>query len=142
MKLVKKRLQETITGKALVAIAAFSLALYMSAYAADTGEPTGMFCAELEDKMHKRTNCLCLEFIDQENLTMSTYRTGKNVRTKQYQYTISGDQLTIDTKGEAGLDSLQLLIKSQEKIVSSFDISKGTLASTFAKTNDLPASCQ
>ena len=101
----------------------------------------GLFCdLTTGSKPYRKSNCLCIEFIDQNNVATFNYRKGKKNQGKTYSYEVEDDRLTIDMQGDGGLDYVVLVIQSNDMIVSQFIRSKNRPMS-FERQTRLPEIC-
>lgn len=109
--------------------------------AAESGVLHGLFC-DLTDgsKPYRKTDCVCIEFIDQKNIATFNYRKGKKARERTYGYVIKDDRLTIDLQGDGGLQQVELIIKSNDSIVSRF-IESRNRSMSFERQARLPDIC-
>lgn len=104
---------------------------------------TGLYCDDgtsVPSSFSK--NCLCMEFDDQDNLSLDTYRDGEKIDTDKLDYVRDSDSIIADFKGGAGLGKLEFLILSKKKIAINGDITKGIINMTFTKRSAPPLSCQ
>jgi len=83
-----------------------------------------------------------MEFDDQDNLSLDTYRDGEKIDTDKLDYVRDSDSIIADFKGGAGLGKLEFLILSKKKIAINGDITKGIINMTFTKRSAPPLSCQ
>ena len=83
---------------------------------------------------------MCIEFIDQNNVATFNYRKGKKNQGKTYSYEVEDDRLTSDMQGDGGLDYVELVIQSNDMIVSQFIRSKNRPMS-FERQTRLPEIC-
>jgi len=101
----------------------------------------GLFCdLSTGSKVYRKTDCLCIEFIDKKNMATFNYRKGKKIQGKTYSYEVEGARLTVDMRGDGGLDYVELVVKSKDTIVSQFLKSKNGPVS-FERQTRLPEIC-
>ena len=101
----------------------------------------GLFCdLSSSSKPYRKTRCLCLEFIDHKNVTTFNYKSGQKFWEKTYMYNAQDYRLTINMRGDGGLDYVELIIKSGDTIVSHHAKSRGRVMS-FERQERLPELC-
>ena len=110
---------------------------------ADTENETlhGLFCDLTSgNTLYRKTDCLCIDFIDQKSIATFNYRKGKKERQKTYTFKTTGSVLTIDMQGDGGLGYINLFVKSGNIIVSDFVKSRNR-AMSFERQSRLPEIC-
>lgn len=118
-------------------------AFVFTASGADTKSrgPHGLFCDLTSgNTLYRKTDCLCIEFIDQNSIATFNYRKGKKERQKTYSYETIDNVLKIDMQGDGGLDYIKLYIRSGNIIVSEYVKSRNRIMS-FERQARLPEIC-
>ena len=131
-----------ISGVVIAGLFCAAIASVIASTAAADGNANlhGLFCDLTGSKPYRKTDCVCIEFIDQKNVTTFDYRRGSKAQVKTYSYQIQDDRLTIDLQGDGGLDSVRLIVKSNNTIVSHF-IPAENRAMSFERQTRLPEIC-
>jgi len=91
-------------------------------------------------KPYKKSDCICIEFIDNKNMATFGYRKGAKSGETTYSYEIQENRIMIDMRGDGGLDHVELTIKSVDTIVSRF-IESRNRAMLFTRQARLPEIC-
>ena len=110
----------------------------------EQSELLGLYCNVKivhEGSKNEKAYCICFEINDEVRITSVSFKNGERRREKIHEYELDGDQLIIDVAGDAGLESLVMTNISNRKIVSAFDINRGTLAVEYKRRRNAPSEC-